>query len=63
MGIKALREAIGMKQYELAEQMGVKQSSVCAWERGESYPTAQNILRLADIFQCSTDEVLGRKVT
>lgn len=50
-----------MRQYELAARMGVAQASVCAWEKGESYPSVENLLKLAEIFACSTDEVLGRK--
>ncbi len=61
MSIRALREAAGMRQYELATRMGVKQSSVSAWECGDALPTAENLIKLADIFQCSIDEVLGRK--
>lgn len=61
MAIRALREAAGMRQYELAARMGVAQASVCAWEKGESYPSVENLLKLAEIFACSTDEVLGRK--
>ncbi len=59
MSIRALREAAGMKQYELAARMGVKQASVCAWESGENYPSVENLKKLADIFQCSIDELLG----
>lgn len=61
MSIRALREAAGMKQYELAARMGVKQASVCAWECGENYPSAENLMKLADIFGVTVDEVLGRK--
>lgn len=49
-----------MKQYELAARMGVKQASVCAWESGENYPSVENLMKLADIFHCSIDELLGR---
>ena len=60
MAIRTLREAAGMKQYELAARMGVKQASVCAWESGETYPSVKNLMKLADIFHCSIDELLGR---
>lgn len=59
MQIKQLREAANLKQYELAELMGVKQSSVCAWESGQANPSAENIKKLARILRCSTDAVLG----
>lgn len=59
MSIRALREAAGMRQYELAARMGVKQASVSAWESGSGNPSVENLKKLADIFQCSIDELLG----
>ena len=61
MEIKRLREAAGLRQYELAERMGVKQASVSAWESGQAMPSAANLLKLADILDCTVDELLGRK--
>ena len=45
----------------LAERMGVKQASVSAWESGQAMPSAANLLKLADILDCTVDELLGRK--
>lgn len=61
MEIRKMREAIGLNQYELAVRMGVKQASVSAWETGQSYPTAKNLLKLSVILDCSVDELLGRE--
>ena len=61
MEIKRLREAAGLRQYELAERMGVKQASVSAWESGQAMPSAANLVKLADILDCTVDELLGRK--
>lgn len=58
--IKQLRESAGMKQYELADKVGVKSSSVFKWENGLGFPTAENLMVLADIFGVSTDYILGR---
>ena len=58
MSIRALREAAGMRQYELAARMGVKQASVSSWESGESNPSVENLKKMAYIFQCSIDELL-----
>lgn len=49
-----------MRQFELAARMGVKPPSVSAWENGTATPTVENVLKLADIFGVTTDEVLGR---
>ena len=61
LGIRKKREAAGLKQYELAARMGLKQASVSAWENGQAYPTAENLLKLAVILDCSVDELLGRE--
>ncbi len=63
MEIKKIRESRGMLQYELAARMGVKAASVSAWENDQSYPTAENLLKLAVILDCSVDELLGRDRT
>ena len=47
-------------QYELANRMGVKQASVSAWESGKAMPSAENLLKLADILECTVDAILGR---
>lgn len=60
MEIKKLREAAGMRQYELAARMGVKQASVSAWESGKAMPSAENLLKLADVLGCTVDALLGR---
>lgn len=57
--IKQLREAAGLKQYELAARAGVKQSSVYKWENGIGMPTAENIVKLTRILNCTSDALLG----
>jgi transcriptional regulator with XRE-family HTH domain len=61
MAIRTLREAAGLKQYELAALMNLKPASVSAWESGQAYPSAENLMKLADILHCSTDALLGRE--
>ena len=60
MEIKKIRESRGMLQYELANRMGVKQASVSAWESGKAMPSAENVIKLADILECTVDALLGR---
>ena len=60
MEIKKIRESRGMLQYELANRMGVKKASVSAWESGKAMPSAENLLKLADILECTVDAILGR---
>ena len=59
MEIRKIRESRGMLQYELANRMGVKQASVSAWESGKAMPSAENLIKLADILKCTVDALSG----
>lgn len=61
--IKALREQKGFTQTELSRQLGITRSSVNAWEMGISVPSTQYVVELADIFNVSTDFILGVDTT
>ena len=58
--IKTLRENNDLTQNQLARKLGVTRASVNAWEMGQSSPNIKNVLGMADIFNVSTDYVLGR---
>lgn len=61
--IKSLRECQNKTQTELAKQLGITRSSVNAWEMGISVPSTQYIVELANIFNVSTDYILGVDAT
>ena len=48
-----------MTQAELAKQLGITRSGVNAWEMGISVPSTQYIVELAELFNVSTDYLLG----
>ena len=50
VNIRGLREKAGLTQKELADKLYVSDNVVSKWERGESLPDAETIVRLADIF-------------
>ena len=60
--IKKLREKQGYTQTELAKMLGVTRSCVNAWEMGISVPSTQSLVQLAQIFDISTDYLLGLDV-
>lgn len=37
--IKRLRDRRGWTQLQLAQKIGVEQSTICRWERGDTQPT------------------------
>lgn len=59
--IKEFRQQVGMKQQELADVLSVKQTTVSGWEVGRREPDFESLKRMADIFNCSIDELLGQK--
>ncbi len=59
--IAKLRKERGITQVEMAERLGLSQSIVSKYEVGELRLHAELILRLAEVFRVSTDEVLGAK--
>ena len=59
--LKALREKKGMSQAELASVLDVAQQTVASWERENSSPNYDILLKIAAFFHVSTDELLGRE--
>lgn len=58
--IRDLRKKKRMSQTELAKSAGVSQTTVTAWETGKAEPSSSAVARLADIFNVTTDYLLGR---
>lgn len=61
MEIGKYRERAGMTKTQLADTLGVDLSTVCKWESGANKPKADGLLRMADLFHCTIDELFGRE--
>ena len=57
--ISAHRKKLGLTQDALAEQLGITAQAVSKWENDQSCPDITTLPRLAEIFRCTTDELLG----
>jgi transcriptional regulator with XRE-family HTH domain len=55
-----LRQYKNLKQYEVAEKVGVNRSTYGGYERGERIPDAYTLSRIADFFHVTTDFIIGR---
>lgn len=44
----------------LAEKIGVVQGAISLYENGMRTPSVEVLTKLADVLQCTTDELLGR---
>lgn len=59
--IQELRKERKMTQEELAEKLDVTPQAVSKWETDNSYPDISLLVELANLFNCTVDELLGRK--
>lgn len=59
--LRLLREAAGLSQADLAKRLEFTQQAIALWEAGKREPNLSTIIRLADIFQVSTDMLLDRQ--
>jgi transcriptional regulator with XRE-family HTH domain len=57
--IRRLREKHGLKQINLANALQVSPQAVSKWERGAAHPDIPMLLKVAALFDVSTDYLLG----
>ena len=55
--LKALR-----KEAKLTHLLGISQKSYSNWENNKAEPTLDNVVKLANILETTTDELLGRHI-
>ena len=53
-----LRTGKGLSQEDLAQRLEVSRQSVSKWETGQSVPDLEKIIKLADLFGVSVDELV-----
>lgn len=60
--IRALRLAKGISQVDLAVMLNVSKQSVSNWENDNIQPSIDMLMHIADVFNVSTDYLLGREL-
>ncbi len=58
--LRSLREEAGLTQQDLADRLQTTQRKVSYWESGKVEPDLENLWRLADFFDTSVDDLIGR---
>lgn len=48
--------------YKIYNGTGISKSRYYDWKNGKRAPTVDNIVRLAELFECSADFILGREL-
>jgi transcriptional regulator with XRE-family HTH domain len=60
MRIAELRKKKRLTQRQLADHLGIDQTAVSHWEKGDIYPNTVNQHKLSQLFNVSVDYLLGR---
>lgn len=58
--LRDLREDHDMKQLEVANYLGIAQTVYSRYERGFQTIPVEHLLRLAELYDVTTDYILGR---
>jgi transcriptional regulator with XRE-family HTH domain len=58
--LKSLRESIGLTQNDLANKLHTARSTITLYENGKNEPDFKTLIKIADLFNVSTDYLLGR---
>ena len=56
--IRRLRRDRGLSIQDMQNVLFVNRQTIFKWQRGDTLPTLDNLVILADIYQCSIDDML-----
>lgn len=60
--LKNLRKQKGYSQEELADRLGVVRQTISKWEKGQSVPDSEMLMKLAEIFEVTVSQLLGSTI-
>ncbi len=58
MTLKAARVNSGLTQKEAAKAFGVSNKTVGDWEKGRSFPKADKIKLICEVYKCIYDDII-----
>lgn len=57
VSMKALRVNRGLTQSQVAKMMSINRNTLTNWENGTTFPTAEQLVKLCRIYQCSMADI------
>ncbi|WP_311407470.1 helix-turn-helix domain-containing protein [Liquorilactobacillus uvarum] len=61
LNLKMIRKQRLLTQQSVAEKLHVSRKTISSWETGHNLPDIEKLTKLAEFYEISTDELLGRK--
>lgn len=58
--LKYYREKFGYKQEDISKEIKINRSTYANWERGHRQPNLNQFAQIADIYNITLDDLLGR---
>ena len=58
--LRLLRESANLTQQQLADKLQTTQHKISYWESGKIQPDLESLWAIADLFDITTDELIGR---
>lgn len=58
MNLKKLRMSKNLTQKDLAKKLKVERTTVTMWENGHSTPNLQTLKKIAQILDCTIDDLI-----
>ena len=58
MSFSEKRKAVGLTQAQVAERLGITDAAVVQWEKGQTMPKGSRLKEVADLYNCTVDELL-----
>ncbi len=58
--LKIYRTQKGLSQEKIAEMLDVSRQAVTKWEAGQTTPSSDNLIALANLYDVSLDELIGK---
>ena len=61
--LRKKREAKGMTLADISKRTGISVQNVSSYENGYKVPSLRIVVSLADIYRCTIDELVGRRLS
>lgn len=56
--LKRIRKEKGLTQVQLAKELECTQNEISRWEAGKWYPSISTAVKIADVLECTVDELV-----
>lgn len=57
ISLKAARVNAGFSQRDVADKLKVSNKTICKWENGETFPSAEKIILLCELYEVPYDNI------